>query len=42
MIFTEPLRRRIRVRFGGAWIADSEDVVPLDEPGRLMHPWEQR
>ncbi len=30
----EPLRRRMRVRFGGAWIADSEDVVLLHEPGR--------
>jgi uncharacterized protein (DUF427 family) len=24
----------MRVRFGGAWIADSEDVVLLHEPGR--------
>jgi hypothetical protein len=24
MLFAEPLRRRLRVRFGGAWIADSE------------------
>ena len=32
--FAEPLRRRLRVRFGGAWIADSEDVVLLHEPGR--------
>ena len=23
MLFAEPLRRRMRVRFGGAWIADS-------------------
>jgi uncharacterized protein (DUF427 family) len=28
------LRRRMRVRFGGTWIADSEDVVVLFEPGR--------
>ena len=24
----------MRVRFGGAWIADSEDVMLLHEPGR--------
>ncbi len=24
----------MRVRFGGTWIADSEDVVLLHEPGR--------
>ena len=34
MLFAEPLRRRMRVRFGGEWIADSEDVVLLHEPGR--------
>jgi uncharacterized protein (DUF427 family) len=34
MPFAEPLRRRMRVRFGGDWIADSEDVVLLHEPGR--------
>ncbi|MEU8849458.1 DUF427 domain-containing protein [Streptomyces sp. NPDC048564] len=34
MLFTEPLRRRMRVRSGDAWIADSEDVVLLHEPGR--------
>jgi hypothetical protein len=34
MIFAEPLRRRMRVRFGGAWIADTEDHVLLHEPGR--------
>ena len=34
MLFAEPLRRRMRVRFGGAWIADSEDVISLHEPGR--------
>ncbi|WP_433475620.1 DUF427 domain-containing protein [Spirillospora sp. CA-142024] len=33
MLFTEPLRRRMRVRFAGDWIADSEDVVLLHEPG---------
>ena len=34
LLFAEPLRRRMRVRFGGDWIADSEDVVLLHEPGR--------
>jgi uncharacterized protein (DUF427 family) len=34
LLFVEPLRRRLRVRFGGAWIADSERVVLLFEPGR--------
>jgi len=32
LLYAEPLRRRMRVRFGGAWIADSEDVVLLHEP----------
>jgi len=32
--FAEPLRRRMRVRYAGVWIADSEDVVLLHEPGR--------
>jgi hypothetical protein len=31
--YAEPLRRRMRVRFGGAWVADSEDAVLLHEPG---------
>ena len=34
LLFAEPLRRRMRVRFGGEWIADSEGVVLLHEPGR--------
>jgi uncharacterized protein (DUF427 family) len=34
LLFAEPLRRRMRVRFGGEWVADSEDVVLLHEPGR--------
>jgi uncharacterized protein (DUF427 family) len=34
LLYAEPLRRRMRVRFGGTWIADSEDVVLLHEPGR--------
>ena len=33
MLFAEPLRRRMRVKFGGQWITDSEDVVLLHEPG---------
>jgi uncharacterized protein (DUF427 family) len=34
LMFAEPLRRRMRVRFADQWIADSEDVVLLHEPGR--------
>jgi uncharacterized protein (DUF427 family) len=34
LLYAEPLRRRVRVRFGEAWVADSEDVVLLHEPGR--------
>ena len=34
MLFAEPLRRRLRVRFADEWIADSEDVIQLHEPGR--------
>jgi len=34
LMYAEPLRRRMRVKFGGAWIADSEDVTVLHEPGR--------
>lgn len=34
LLYAEPLRRRMRVRLGGTWIADSEDVVLLHEPGR--------
>jgi uncharacterized protein (DUF427 family) len=33
LLYAEPLRRRMRVRFGNKWIADSEDVVLLHEPG---------
>ena len=33
-LYAEPLRRRMRVRFGGTWIADSENVLLLFEPGR--------
>lgn len=34
LLFAEPLRRRMRVRFADQWVADSEDVVLLHEPGR--------
>jgi uncharacterized protein (DUF427 family) len=34
LLYAERLRRRMRVRFGGSWIADSENVVVLFEPGR--------
>lgn len=34
LLFAEPLRRRMRVRFADDWIADSQDVVLLHEPGR--------
>jgi uncharacterized protein (DUF427 family) len=34
LLYVEPLRRRMRVRFGGTWIADSEQVLVLFEPGR--------
>ena len=34
LLYVEPLRRRMRVRFAGAWIAQSDDVVILHEPGR--------
>lgn len=33
LLYAEPLRRRMRVRFGGQWIADSEHVLLLFEPG---------
>jgi uncharacterized protein (DUF427 family) len=34
LLFVEPLRRRMRVRLGDLWIADSRDVMLLHEPGR--------
>jgi uncharacterized protein (DUF427 family) len=34
LLFAEPLRRRMRVRFADTWIAKSDDVVLLHEPGR--------
>ena len=38
LLYVEPLRRRMRVRFGGTWIADSEQVLLLFEPGRWDYP----
>jgi uncharacterized protein (DUF427 family) len=34
LLYAEPLRRRMRVTFDGDWIAQSDDVVVLHEPGR--------
>src|SRR3954463_8900918 len=34
LLYAERLRRRMRVRFGGAWVADSENVLLLFEPAR--------
>src|SRR5260370_17334600 len=34
LLYAEPLRRRMRVRFGGKWIADSEHVLLPFEPDR--------
>src|SRR4029077_13916853 len=34
LLFAEPLRRRMRVRLGGVWVADSQKVVLRREPGR--------
>ncbi|MFJ4467932.1 DUF427 domain-containing protein [Streptomyces sp. NPDC089424] len=34
LLFAERLRRRLRVRFNDIWIADSEQVTLLHEPGR--------
>ena len=34
LLYLEPVRRRMRVRFGGSWIADSEHALVLFEPGR--------
>src|ERR1700753_3382150 len=39
LLYAEPLRRRLRVRFGGSWIADSENVVLLFEPGHYPMPY---
>jgi len=34
LLYVDPLRRRMRVRFGRKWIADSEHVLLRFEPGR--------
>lgn len=34
LLFAEPLRRRMRVYFADRWIAESDDVILLHEPGR--------
>jgi uncharacterized protein (DUF427 family) len=34
LLYAEPLRRRMRVTFGGSRVAQSDDVVLLHEPGR--------
>jgi uncharacterized protein (DUF427 family) len=34
LLFAEPLRRRMRVLYAGEWIAQSDNVVLLHEPGR--------
>ena len=34
LVYAEPLRRRMRVRYGGTWIAESEHVLLLFEPDR--------
>jgi uncharacterized protein (DUF427 family) len=34
LLYAEPLRRRMRVLYAGEWIAQSDDVVLLHEPGR--------
>lgn len=34
LLYAEPLRRRMRVQFAHQWIAQSDDVVLLHEPGR--------
>jgi uncharacterized protein (DUF427 family) len=33
MLYAEPLRRRMRVQLAGEWLADSDDVLLLHEPG---------
>src|SRR5262249_34794808 len=34
LLYVEPLRRRMRLLFGGTWIAATEDRLLLFEPGR--------
>jgi uncharacterized protein (DUF427 family) len=34
LLFVEPLRRRLRVKLAGEWVAQSDDVLLLHEPAR--------
>jgi len=34
LLYAEPLRRRMRVKYADQWVADSADVILLHEPGR--------
>jgi len=36
LVFAERLRRRMRVRFGGEWIADSEDVIARTDRPQVL------
>ena len=38
LLYIEPLRRRMRVRFGGAWIADSENATSASWPTANVPP----
>src|SRR6185437_7588630 len=45
LLYVEPIRRRMRVRFGGNWIADSENVFHALRAGPLsdgLFPGERR
>jgi len=42
VLYVEPLRRHMRVLFGGAWVADSEHVLLLFEPVGIQWPTSQR
>jgi hypothetical protein len=38
ILYAEPLRRRMRVKFGDRYIVDSEDVMLLHEPVAIRSP----
>ncbi len=42
LLYAEPLRRRMRVRFGGVWIADSEHAFCSSSPTAIRSPTFQR
>jgi uncharacterized protein (DUF427 family) len=42
LLYAEPLRRRIRVRFGGKWIADSEHASCSSNPAVIRWPASRR